>query len=241
MRRPVIGLSGTRHQGSDIVGNLEVLANSDIDVYYADYARAVLAAGGLPTYVPVDLDPADAADNLDGLLLTGGADIEPARYGGPVQSDDYPSVPIRDDYEFRLYAAAVDRALPTLGVCRGLQLINVAAGGTLLQHVPTHAGLDASPTREHHDVVTEAGSRLAGIYGERRGVNSLHHQAVDRLGADLRVTGRAEDGGVEGIEHVELPIVAVQWHPEMMPTASTDPIFAWLVRQAGDRRLVTAR
>jgi putative glutamine amidotransferase len=107
--------------------------------------------------------------------------------------------------------------------------------------VPTHAGLDAPPTREHHDVLIEAGSRLAGIYGERRPVNSLHHQAVDRLGSDLRVTARADDGGIEGIEHIELPIVAVQWHPEMMTTASTDPIFAWLVDQAREHRLAAAR
>jgi len=127
---------------------------------------------------------------------------------------------------------AAERSLPTLGICRGLQLVNVHAGGTLHQHVPTHAFVNEPGSVEQHVVTLEPGSVLADVYGSTQSVNSLHHQSVDQLGANLRVTASTDDGGVEGIEHADLPIVAVQWHPEMLATAATDPIFRWLVAQA---------
>ena len=218
--------------GRDIARNLDVLGDSPVDIFYADYSQAVIAAGGIPIFLPVDLDPADAVAKLDALLLTGGDDISPDRYGAVLEAHTHPPEPIRDAYEFALLDNAAERSLPTLGICRGLQLVNVHAGGTLHQHVPTHAFVNEPGSVEQHVVTLEPGSVLADVYGSTQSVNSLHHQSVDQLGANLRVTASTDDGGVEGIEHADLPIVAVQWHPEMLATAATDPIFRWLVAQA---------
>lgn len=229
MIRPLIGLTGARLHGRDIAGNLDVLGDSRVDIFYADYSSAVIAAGGIPVFLPLDLDPADAIEKLDGLLLTGGNDIDPKLYGATVESHTHVPEPRRDEYELSLLTHAAARAMPALGICRGLQLLNVHAGGTLHQHVPEHAYTDEPGSVEQHVVSIEPGSVLAGLYGETHPVNSLHHQSLDRLGSTLRVTASTVDGGIEGVEHTELPIVAVQWHPEMMATAATDPIFQWLV------------
>lgn len=218
--------------GRDLVRNLDVLGSSPIDVFYADYSQAVIDAGGLPVFLPLDVDPADVIERLDGILVTGGDDIDPARYGADRDPQTQPSEPTRDTQELALLDVAVAARTPVLGICRGIQLVNVHAGGTLHQHVPEHAFLDEAGSVEQHEIELEAGSVLAGLYGERRRVNSLHHQSIDRIGRSLRTTARSTDGGVEGLEHETLPIVAVQWHPEMLTTASTDPIFAWLVRSA---------
>jgi putative glutamine amidotransferase len=194
----------------------------------------VLEAGGLPVHLPIDVDPAEVVDRLDGLLLTGGADIGPDRYGSAPETDLYPPEPDRDEFELGLLGRATELALPTLGICRGLQMINVHAGGTLHQHVPTHAAFDKATTTESHEVTFEPDSTLGALYGESRGVNSLHHQTIDRVGAQLRVTARSGDGTIEGIEHLDLPVVAVQWHPEMMLTHASDPLFTWLVGNAED-------
>lgn len=232
MTRPVIGLSGRRKLGAAIVDWPAVLRDIQIDLYIADYSRAVLAAGGLPLHIPLDVAPADALDAVDGLLFSGGADIDPDRYGAHPETDAFPPEPDRDEQEFGLFAGALARELPVLGICRGLQIANVALGGSLHQDVPPHAGFEQPPTTELHEVVTAEGSTLRSLYGERVGVNSLHHQTVDRIGDQLVVTARAPDGTVEGLEHTSLPVVTVQWHPEMMRDAATDPIFAWLIAAA---------
>ncbi|MEM7095965.1 MAG: gamma-glutamyl-gamma-aminobutyrate hydrolase family protein [Actinomycetota bacterium] len=230
--KPLIGLVGSRFTGDRITGNLDVLGSSPIDVYYADYSQAVIEAGGIPMWIPVDVDPADAIERLDGLLMTGGTDIDPARYGAERSGHVLEIVPERDEYEFATLAAAEARELPTLGICRGLQAINVHAGGTLHQHRPEQAFVDGPPDALVHDVALAEGSVLAECYGPTHRVNSLHHQQAAEIGDRLRVTGRAPDGCVEAIEHEELPWVAVQWHPEMLPTRATDPIFRWLVSSA---------
>lgn len=232
MTRPLIGLSGQRFKGSAIADNLDVLNDSDIDVFYADYSRAVIAAGGMPVFVPLDVDPAELVDHLDGLLFTGGCDIDAGRYGAnPVSDSESPDL-LRDASEIALFHEAIRRSVPTLGVCRGLQLFNVAAGGTLHQHVPSHAFVDEPGHVDQHVVSIEPGSHLAALYGSERAVNSLHHQAADQIGTDLRVTATSADGGIEAIEHVDQPLIAVQWHPEMQTTSASDPIFTWLVEQA---------
>ncbi|MBC52061.1 MAG: peptidase C26 [Chloroflexi bacterium] len=227
--RPLIGITGRRKRGDQLVGNLNILAGFAVDIFYADYGRGVLEAGGVPVFLPLDVDPVHVVGHLDGVLLTGGADIDPARYGDEPLTDEFPPEPLRDDHECAVLDAAVDRALPTVGICRGLQLINVHAGGTLHQDVPAHAGFDHPTTTEWHGVSFGSGSVLADIYGGDRRVNSLHHQTVDRLGTDLRATAFAEDASIEGLEHESLPIVAVQWHPEMLPGRPGDPLFTWLV------------
>ena len=230
--RPLIGLSGQRHRGNEIAGNLDVLAESPLDVYYADYSQAVIAAGAVPVFLPLDIDPSWIVDRLDGLLMTGGSDIAPARYGQTAQATTQPSDLVRDAYELALLDLAVSRSLPTLGICRGMQIMNVHAGGTLSQHVPSHAILNLAPTTESHMVSIEAGSICERLFGRSKSVNSLHHQAVDRVADRFSATAVADDGVAEAIEHIDLPFLAVQWHPEMMPTSATDPLFTWLVDSA---------
>lgn len=242
--RPLIGLCGRRVTAADVAGFPPSLAGLDIDLYLADYARRILEAGGLPLHLPLDGDPPMYLPHLDGLLLSGGADVTPSVYGAePDGNGDYQA--LRDRLELELVHGARRRDLPVLGICRGLQLVNVAAGGTLHQHVPDHARYDVDPDRRVHEVRLEPESVLGALYGgtgatgrpEDPGgglrVNSLHHQTVDRVGRGLRVVARAADGTVEGLESDDGGVLAVQWHPEMLPT--TEPVFGWLVDRAGGR------
>ncbi len=229
--RPLIGLTGRRKTGAQLVGQPDALKHLEGDWYYADYARGVLAAGGLPVHLPLDATPADYIDRLDGLLFSGGADVSPTRYNAERDPNTESTEDERDDFEFSLLDAATAAALPVLGICRGLQLINVHAGGTLHQHVPDHARYDISPSGPIHEVTIEAGSTLAQLYGATHQVNSLHHQTVATVGNGFDITA-SHDGTVEGLEHATLPILAVQWHPEMMDTRDDDPVFGWIVEQA---------
>jgi len=235
--KPLIGLTGRRRSAAAVAGFPESLHGLAIDLYLADYAREVLAAGGLPVHLPMDADPWEYAIHLDGVLLSGGADLHPSRYGAePDGNGDYE--PDRDELELGLLGAARARNLPILGICRGLQLMNVAAGGTLHQHVSEHARYDVAPDAHVHEVAFEPGSLLASIYqppgadhaAPDRKVNSLHHQTVDRVGDGLTVVARSSDGTVEGLETDDGAMVAVQWHPEMLSTP--EPVFDWLIDRA---------
>jgi putative glutamine amidotransferase len=229
---PLIGLPGRRVTGRDVAGFPESLGHLEADLYLAAYAREVLAAGGVPVHLPIDCEPAAYLPHLDGIVLTGGVDVEPWRYGAePDGRGTYE--PERDELELALLDGALAADLAVLGICRGLQLINVHAGGSLRQHVPVHARFDVDPDGEVHDVTFHRPSRLAQLYGERIEVNSLHHQAVDRLGAGLVVTGRASDGTIEAVEMPGRELIAVQWHPEMR--SRHEPVFDWLVARAGRR------
>lgn len=229
VRRPLIGITGRRRSAAQIEGFPSSLGALEIDLFLADYGTDVRLAGGLPVLLPVAADATEYLPHLDGLVLTGGADIVPGRYGSEPDGNGIYE-PERDAQELVLFEAALAAAVPTLGICRGLQLINVAAGGTLHQDVPTHACYD-DPTGTVHRVRFEAGSRLASVYGTSElDVNSLHHQTVDALGPGLAVTARADDGTVEGLELAGRDVIAVQWHPEMRPT--TEPVFTWLVDRA---------
>jgi putative glutamine amidotransferase len=191
-----------------------------------NYAERVAAAGGIPVLLPPLPDVAGAVDRLDGLLLTGGGDIDPGRYGAePHPRTVRVSVP-RDAAELELLGAAMAAGLPVLGVCRGMQLVNVARGGTLRQHLPADAGHTPAPgTFGSHPVRVAAGTRLAGILGANGSgvdVPTAHHQAIDRLGDGLVAAAWAEDGVIEAVEPGAAGdrfLLAVQWHPE----AGTDP------------------
>lgn len=232
--RPLIGLTGRRKSARQFVDTYEILRDLEGDWYYADYARGVFEAGGLPVHLPLDVDPALFVDRLDGILFSGGGDIAASRYGMAKGEHDDAAEPVRDEFELGLFTAATHRELPVLGICRGLQLVNIATGGTLHQHVPDHAGFTLPPATLLHDIAIDPESVLGSIYGPQHKVNSLHHQSVDKVGAGMRVTAN-HDGSVEGLEHESLPIVAVQWHPEMLPTRPSDPIFSWLVDAASAR------
>lgn len=201
------------------------------------YTTALVAAGATPVLLPsVDPDHAAAVvDRMDGILISGGGDINPARYGAEnVSSSEID--PMRDEWELALVEATQAASKPLLGICRGVQLLNVAFGGTLEQHVwnsEVHPDLwndDRTSLRLGTHDVTLTGM-LREIYGkDRRRVNSYHHQSVDRVGEGLVVVAVADDGRPEGLESPgEWPALAVQWHPERLDLADEQPLFGWLV------------
>ncbi|MFE9313249.1 gamma-glutamyl-gamma-aminobutyrate hydrolase family protein [Streptomyces sp. NPDC088353] len=199
----------------------------------AVYPRLVQAAGGLAAMLPPD-DPSHAASvvaRLDALVVAGGPDVEPERYGAEREPRTGPPARERDTWELALIRAALDSGTPLLGICRGMQLLNVALGGTLVQHIDGHTedvGVFGS-----HPVTPVAGTRYAAVVPEKTCVPTYHHQAVDRLGEGLRTSAHATDGTVEA---VELPgdrfVLGVQWHPEMGEDVR---VMAALVRAASGR------
>ena len=211
--RPLIGISTYREQAR--WGTWHVPAV----LLPATYADAVAEAGGQPVLLPTGAVTADVVARLDGLVLAGGADIEPARYGSEPGPHTTVVRPDRDDAELALLSAALDRDLPLLAICRGMQLLNVALGGDLLQHLP-----DVPGTASHHagdglfarrEVRTAEGSALARVLGPAPAVECHHHQALDRIAPGLTPSAWAEDGLVEGVEAVGRRFcLAVQWHPE---------------------------
>lgn len=173
-------------------------------------------------------------------LVTGGADVEPSLYGRERQAECGVPDPERDDLDLAIVHEAVARKMPVLGICRGIQAINVALGGTLLQHVDhAHKG---RPSEVIHEVTIAPGSLLSRVlHCERAKVNSLHHQAVENLGVGLRAAATAPDGIVEAVEHGQVPLLAVQWHPEMQADDSiARQLFAWLVNEADRFAATTA-
>jgi putative glutamine amidotransferase len=190
------------------------------------YPDAVQRAGGRALLLAPDpqdtREPDRLLDLLDGVMLTGGADVDPSSYGAEAHPQTSGTSPERDAFELALAAGALERDLPLLGVCRGMQLMNVARGGTLHQHLPDvlgheeHRRVSGSFDGADHDVALEPGSLAARAAGEEHhATKSHHHQGVDRVGEGLAVTGRAPDGLVEALE---LPgrrfALGVQWHPE---------------------------
>jgi putative glutamine amidotransferase len=180
------------------------------------YPRLVQRAGGLAAMLPPD-DPEQAAEavaRLDGLVIAGGPDVEPVRYGAEREERTGPPSPDRDAWELALIDAALAAGVPLLGICRGMQLLNVALGGTLVQHIDGHA--EVVGVFGGHAVKPVPGSLYAGVVPEETFVPTYHHQAVDRLGEGLIPSAYAADGTVEA---VELPsanwVLGVQWHPEM--------------------------
>ncbi|MEU9574296.1 gamma-glutamyl-gamma-aminobutyrate hydrolase family protein [Streptomyces massasporeus] len=180
------------------------------------YPRLVQRAGGLAAMLPPDDTryAAEAVARLDGLVIAGGPDVEPVRYGAEREPRTGPPAPERDAWELALIDAALAARVPLLGICRGMQLLNVALGGTLVQHIDGHA--EVVGVFGGHAVKPVPGSLYAGVVPEETFVPTYHHQAVDRLGEGLVPSAYAADGTVEA---VELPsadwVLGVQWHPEM--------------------------
>lgn len=190
------------------------------------YVRAIEAAGALPVVMP-PLAPADVpalVARLDGLVLTGGPDLAPAAYQARPHAELGTTEPALDAFEYAVVHEALRVELPILGICRGAQAVNVARGGKLYQHLPDVVGTGIAHRQTEdgriptHPVEVVPDSQLADVLGTTElDVNSFHHQAIDRLGAGLRVCARAPDGTIEGIEDDALPfLVAVQWHAETL-------------------------
>jgi gamma-glutamyl-gamma-aminobutyrate hydrolase PuuD len=202
----------------------------------ADYVRAVERAGGRPLLVPPAEEGVDETlEVLDGIVFSGGSDIDPALYGDEPHPETLGVHPERDSAELDLLTAALDRDMPVLGICRGSQVLNIARGGDLYQHLPEVVGHE-----EHkhdpgdfadHDVVIEGGTRLAELLGEETtGVKSHHHQGFRRLGEGLVESAHADDGTVEAVEDPSKRFaLGVLWHPE---AGENIRLFEALVREA---------
>ncbi|MFI0220097.1 gamma-glutamyl-gamma-aminobutyrate hydrolase family protein [Streptomyces lydicus] len=210
MSQPLIGISTYQQEASWGVWTMPAA------LVPAGYPRLVQRAGGLAALLPPG-DPATAAGavaRLDGLVIAGGADVAPARYGAEPDPRTGPPSPDRDAWELALIEAALADGVPLLGICRGMQLLNVALGGTLVQHLDGHAGPPG--VFDRHAVEPVPGTLLGRTLPEPVSVPTYHHQAVDRLGSGLLPSAHAADGTIEALE---LPAgrgftLAVQWHPE---------------------------
>src|SRR4051812_39318198 len=215
-----------------------------------EYSNAVQRAGGLALLLPPDpvlvRDPDEVLALLDGLILAGGSDIDPSTYGAEPHPATAGVVPERDTFEIALSRRALELDLPYLGICRGMQLLNVARGGTLVQHLPETHGHEAhrrtpgSFDDADHDVRLQDGSLAARAAGEtRHATKSHHHQGVDRLGAGLHVTGWSElDDLPEAIEDPDRSFaLGVQWHPE---ADEASRVIAALVAEAAARKAEAA-
>jgi putative glutamine amidotransferase len=202
------------------------------------YVLSVVAAGGTPVLLPPAGDAAAMIALLDALIVPGGPDVDPARYGAPRHHATQPSVPERDEFEADLLAAVAERHLPTLCICRGAQLLNVVRGGTLHQHLPDVVGstrhAPGDPTFAATTVRVEPSSRLANVLGDLAPeVACHHHQAVDAPGSSLVPVAWAGDGTIEALEDPAEPaLLAVQWHPEEREELA---LFRWLVNEAATK------
>lgn len=229
--RPLIGIT-TGHSDNQYGQSVTEIPDA--------YARAITDAGGLAVLIPTvgTLDaPEELLARLDGIVFSGGGDIEPRRYGETYQGRLVEVYQARDDVELRILKHALEIKKPILGICRGIQLLNVGLGGTLYPDLATEPGgtiVHDQPGNERaflvHTVQLEGGSRVAQIAGETSlSVNSHHHQGLKEIATVLRIAGRSPDGLVEAVEMPDRPFaVAVQWHPE------------WLTDQPPTRRLFRA-
>ena len=241
MSRPLIGIT-TRVIGAAGLGQVPAgVEGAVLWGVFSDYCQSVSAAGGTPMMLARSADPSEIIGHLDGLLLSGGEDVHPSRYGQKLEWAAGIHDLARDEFELALAQEALNHRVPILAICRGCQLINVALGGTLVQDLPTVDGFSHAHTDEYrgahrHPIEVTPGSLLYGVFASKLddsgtiGVNSYHHQAIGTTGAGLLVTARAPDGTIEAVESADGFVLAVQWHPEMYD--ALDPVFTWLINQA---------
>ncbi|WP_028558993.1 gamma-glutamyl-gamma-aminobutyrate hydrolase family protein [Paenibacillus pinihumi] len=219
--KPVIGITSTLAR---------LNANSEGVYVHQDYYRAVEAVGGLPIVLPLaSIETVkQLIDLCDGLIFTGGEDIEPSAYGEEAIAELGQTLPLRDQIELEAIRYVIDADKPLLAICRGAQVLNVALGGTLYQDLPSqyegaleHVQKGVPRSRDTHEVLLAANSRLAHIFGGAGvRVNSLHHQSLHLLGQGLQVTAISPDGVIEGVElRGSTFAIGVQWHPENMAAA----------------------
>ncbi|MYU11090.1 gamma-glutamyl-gamma-aminobutyrate hydrolase family protein [Streptomyces sp. SID8361] len=213
MPRPLIAVTAAAEELSTAFGLQDCVKLTTV------YTDAVYAAGGRPVVLPVTVDPpADLLARFDGLLLTGGGDLDPELYGERPDPTVYGVRKDRDAFETAVYKEAIERGLPIFAICRGMQLVNVLRGGNLVQRLKTEQNhWQTNPGHEpSHQVTTVAGSRVSEMLGGGTApVNSYHHQGLSDLGTGLTVTARCGEV-IEAIEATDADLVAVQWHPEHM-------------------------
>ncbi|MDQ0029915.1 gamma-glutamyl-gamma-aminobutyrate hydrolase family protein [Arthrobacter bambusae] len=233
LRRPLIGVPGMWS------GSVQGLRFDGIAVA-VEVLRSILRAGGEPVILFPSEDQGDRSRYavLDGVVLPGGADVSPELYGEvPADTTQVAHYGGQDAAEIAVLRDCIDMGIPTLAICRGLQLLNVACEGTLTQHLD--ADVIDHVNSLHTVDITEGSRTAAAIRTLTPKVSSYHHQGVAKLGRGLRIVGRADDGVIEAIEHDSAPIVAVQWHPE--DNAATLPsdqaLFDWVVQEARSRKL----
>lgn len=219
----------------------------DLESVGAEYISAIQAAGGRAILLPHS-GPEDAPALLelaDGLVLIGGEDLDPATYGEPNDGLSRRTDLDADAFELALAAGASRKGLPTLAICRGMQIVNVALGGSLHQdisasevpHLDSDPEVSGLPVTHHRVQISDPSCRLSRLYGSEMTVNSIHHQALARIASDLIVVAAAEDGVVEGVESSSAeawPLIGVQWHPEKATDSA--PLFQWLVESAAEFR-----
>jgi putative glutamine amidotransferase len=233
-RAPIIGLTGRRSTAAALGNTPYGFADAPIHVYFGEYADSIHRQGGLAVNLPPTGDARALVEVVDAVVITGGEDVDPRRYGqAPGLFTQYVD-PVRDAMELDLVNTCIDRGIPVLGICRGLQVLNVARGGSLVQHLEigegeSHASYAYPRAYAVHEVELDPTSIPGRIYGPRVRVNSFHHQAVAQPGRDVDIVGRAGDGVVEAIEVRGADAVGVQWHPEVF---GLDPIFEWLIGAA---------
>ena len=236
MGRPLVALSGRRYGAPEVPSLPANFRDEQVDLHLAAYSDAVAAAGGVALMLPCIDTSVEALDHMDALVLTGGGDVDPALYGEDPHETVYGIDEQRDRVELALIRRAREIGLPVLAICRGMQVLNVALGGSLLQHIEgdevgLHAAWEHPVTARVHAVSFVAGSIARAVFGERLEVNTLHHQALGRLAPGLVCTGRAPDGIIESVEVPGEAVWGMQWHPELL-TPQPDPAFVWLVGRA---------
>jgi len=222
-RRPVIGITAALESASWVVWR-----DAEVNLSQRHYSECVATAGAIPVLLPAEertaADPSELLDVLDALVLSGGADLDPASYGAEPHPKTIGYKAERDRFELSLCRGALERDLPVLGICRGMQILNVACGGTLVQHLSDGTQHVETPgTFSTHEVRLEPGSQAARAVGaERWEVRSHHHQAIDRLGEGLVASGWSVPD--ELVEAIEIPgrslAVGVLWHPEELRHAT---------------------
>lgn len=233
MAKPLVGI--TTYVTSAAFGDWQL--ESALIPY--DYVRAVERAGARAVLVPPSDDGIDEIlDAVDGLVFSGGSDLDPGLYGQERHPETTGIAPARDSAELALLEAALERDLPLLAICRGSQILNVALGGDLVQHLPDHVGhnghKEVPGVFADHEVAIEPGTRLAGLLGDRAPIKSHHHQGLGNVGDGLRVSARDDDGYVEALEAPGRRFaVGVLWHPEAGEDAR---LFEALVAEAADYR-----
>jgi gamma-glutamyl-gamma-aminobutyrate hydrolase PuuD len=230
--RPVVGI--TTYLTRAAFGAWDL----DAALVPAAYVRSIVRAGGVPLLVPPGAAAEEALDALDGLVFSGGSDLDPELYGEAAHAATVGVVRERDDFELLLMRAALARDLPLLAICRGSQVLNVALGGDLEQHVPDRIAADTHKETpgvfSEHGVEVIDGTKLASIVGGHSDVKSHHHQGYGKLGIGLREAARAPDGTVEALEDPNRRFtLGVLWHPEEGEDLA---LFEALVAEAADYR-----